>query len=69
MASNSGGNREVVTAWLGINQGPLDDSLEPLIFGTVAPEPDGQLWQDLELLAATEDEARRHHAAVLAQLS
>lgn len=69
VGSDAVGDRRVVTAWLGIDHGPLGDSSVPLIFGTVALDPDGQLWQGQELLASTEEEARRHHEAVLKQLS
>lgn len=64
VASDGVGDRRVITAWLGIDHGPLGDGDRPLIFGTVALEPDGQLWQGRELLAATEPEALEHHQTV-----
>ncbi|WP_460778753.1 hypothetical protein [Microlunatus antarcticus] len=64
VASDAVGDRRVITAWLGIDHGPLGESDRPLIFGTVALEPNGQLWQGRELLAATEPEALEHHQTV-----
>jgi hypothetical protein len=55
---------EVVTAWLGLDQGDGD---EPWIFGTVTLSADGTLLDDEEIFSATEDLARATHAEVLAR--
>lgn len=59
---------EVVTAWLGMDQAFGDDST-PMIFGTVALDAEGQLWQDQERLAATEAQALLNHRALVTELS
>jgi hypothetical protein len=61
----------VVTAWLGIDQGPLGDEKRPLVFGTVALEQDRDsgLLEDREWFAATEEQALRNHAALVSRLS
>ena len=69
VARDQVGDRQVVTAWLGIDHGPVADSAEPLIFGTVALEADGQLWQGRELLAGTETDARRNHDLLRRELA
>lgn len=69
VARDAADGREVVTVWLGIDHGPLADTAGPLIFGTVALEPDGQLWQGRELFAATEAEARSQHDLVRRELA
>lgn len=69
LAGDRVGEREVVTAWLGIDHGLIGDECTPPIFTTVVLEPDGQPWQGREFLAASEVEARRHHKDVVAQLS
>ena len=59
------GDLEVVTAWLGRDQGPFADTEVPQIFGTVTRAADGALLDEEELFAGTETEARANHAAVL----
>lgn len=58
----SGG--EVVTAWLGLDQG---DAEEPWIFGTVTLAADGTLLDNEEVFSSTEDAARATHAEVRAR--
>jgi hypothetical protein len=55
---------EVVTAWLGLDQG---DAEEPWIFGTVTLAADGTLLDDEEVFTSTEDQALATHAEVLAR--
>lgn len=64
---------EVVTAWLGMDQGTSElDGVPPLIFGTVALRRSAtgksQLWKDREWFAAAEDEALANHATVVEQV-
>lgn len=47
----------------------LRDNPNPMIFGTVALDAEGQLWQDRELLAATEAQALLNHRALVAEVS
>ena len=53
---------EVVTAWLGLDQGGGPD-WPPMIFGTAV------VGGDREIFAATESEARANHAALLSELA
>lgn len=57
------GNLEVVTAWLGMDQGDHD---QPWIFGTVTLASNGALVGEEERFASTEEEATANHAEVLA---
>lgn len=72
LARESAGDWEVITAWLGTDQGGGDiDDAEPLIFGTVARRSHGthtKYWRDLEWLAATEDEALTNHVEMTTQV-
>ena len=52
---------EVVTAWLGLDQGDSDPGQPPLIFGTAALLPDGRQLEGRETFASTEDEALANH--------
>ena len=63
------GPLEVVTAWLGIDQA-LDYSGAPLIFGTaiLADTDIGQLFEDREYLASSEQEAMDQHHYLAEQL-
>ncbi|MCW2843406.1 MAG: hypothetical protein JWN22_1322 [Nocardioides sp.] len=63
LARDKVGDVEVVTAWLGMDQGDHD---RPWIFGTATLAADGTLVDDRELFASTEDEAVANHAEVLA---
>lgn len=61
------GRLEVVTAWLGLDQG-FGDGPDPLIFGTVALDReagDGTLWEDREVFSATEAQAREAHGRLV----
>ena len=68
LASDAVGARRIITAWLGIDHGPLGDGDVLLIFGTVALEPGGQLWQGRELLTGSEIEALHQHETLLRQI-
>ena len=63
------GALEVVTAWLGIDQA-LDRAGAPLIFGTaiLVDTDTGQLFDDREYLASTDEEAMAQHQAVTNRL-
>lgn len=64
LARDKLGDLEVVTAWLGMDQGDAD---EPWVFGTVTLASDGTFLDDEEIFASTEDEATAHHAELLAR--
>ena len=54
------GNGEVITAWLGIDQGYGEEG-PPLIFGTIVSVSGVGFLDNSEVLAATEEDALRHH--------
>ena len=70
------GDREVVTAWLGSDQGPFSDDTRPLIFGTIdqvadrATETAADVDETVhgEEFSATESEARAVHDGRVARL-
>ena len=62
LARDRVGEVEVVTAWLGMDQGEGDP---PWIFGTVTLAPGGGLVDDEEVFASTEAEAAANHVEVL----
>lgn len=65
-----GGRVEVVTSWLGTDQGVGVDDAPPLIFGTVVRDTVGDAWRDeLEHIHATEDEALAYHERLLAEVT
>lgn len=63
LARDKVGNFEVVTAWLGMDQGDHDQAW---IFGTVTLASNGAPVGEEELFASTEEEATANHAEVLA---
>ncbi len=76
LATPDGGEIEVVTAWLGIDQrAGIDDSAEegggrPIIFGTIALDPAGgdAPIDDSEWWACTEREALENHVMLRERL-
>ena len=58
---------EVVTAWLGTDQGPGDPGDPPSVFGTVTIDAAGSLVDGQELFSASEAEAFANHAQVVAR--
>ena len=56
------GAHEVITAWLGTDQGCSLDDTPPLIFGTIARNVKEETFDDRsERFAATESDARHNH--------
>ena len=72
LARETVGDVEVITAWLGTDQGDATGSVQdepPLIFGTIPWRAStGEYLDEREVFAATAAQARANHAALVAQL-
>ena len=70
LARTKVGEVEIVTAWLGLDQGPFADEDRPLIFGTAAvSDREGLVHADQEEFSATEAEALAAHQRLVERLA
>ncbi len=65
-----GRDLQVITSWLGTDQGGGESVAAPLIFGTIGRDSDANTWRDdLEQFHATEGEAVAYHEQVITRLT
>lgn len=70
VARDQVGDLEVITNWIGTDQGPFVRQTRPYVFGTIVRDTvTGEYDDRSELFSATQDAARATHARVLAELN